>query len=63
LRFNLFWDCIQHKMIIPFSCWGITIQSHFQGSRCPRRTCLESRQPAHAWCLLEELTVTELIVW
>jgi hypothetical protein len=42
-------------------CLRITNLSHFQVSRCPRRTCLDSRQPARAWCLLEEQTVTEFI--
>jgi hypothetical protein len=57
------WDCMQHKVVIPFGHFGITNQSHLQGSRCPRRICLDSRQPAHTWCLLEELTFTELIWW
>ena len=57
LRPALFWDCTQRNMVIPFQCFGITSQSHLQGSRCPRRTCLDSRQPAHTGCLLEELTV------
>jgi len=51
LRSALFWDCTQHKMVIPFQCLGITNRSHPQGSRCPRRTCLDSRQPAHSSCL------------
>jgi hypothetical protein len=49
----VFWFCTQHIMVIPFWCFGITDRSHFQGSRCPRRTCLDSRKPAHTWCLLE----------
>jgi hypothetical protein len=56
-RHVLFWNCTQHKVVIPFWCFGVTSQSHFQGSRCSRRTCLDSRQPAHTVCLLEELIV------
>jgi len=61
LRPTLFWDCTQHKVVIPFWCFGITNWSHLQGSRCPTRTCLDSREPAHTGCLLEELTVNELM--
>jgi hypothetical protein len=63
LRPAVFWDCTQHKVVFLFLCFGITNHSHLQGWRCPSRTCLDSRQPAHAGCLLEELTVTELISW
>jgi len=63
LRPTPFLDCMQHKLVIAFWRLGITIRSHFQGSRCQRRTCLDSRQPAQTWCLLEKLTVTELIEW
>jgi hypothetical protein len=63
LRPTVFWDWMQHKVVIPFRCLGITIRFHLQWSKCQRRTCLDSRQPAHIWCLLEELTVTELIEW
>ena len=61
LRPAIIWYCAQHKVVILFQCFGITNQSHLQGSRWPSRTCLDSRQPAHTGCLLEELTVTELI--
>ena len=63
LRPAVFWDCTLHKVVIPFWCFGITNRSHLQGSRCPRRTCLDSRQPAHTWCFLGELTFPELIWW
>jgi hypothetical protein len=63
LRLAFFWDFTQHNVVIAFWNFWITNQSHLQGSRCPRRTCLGSRQPAHTGCLLEELTVTELIWW
>jgi hypothetical protein len=56
-------DCTQHKVVIPFWQFGITNQSHLQGSRCPRRICLDSRQPTHTWCLLGEWTFTELMWW
>ena len=61
LRPAIFWDCVQHKMLIPFQRFRITNRSHLQGSRCPSRTCLGSMQLAHTGCVLEELTVTELI--
>ena len=61
LRLAIFWDCTQHKVVIPFRRFGINSRSHLQGSRCLSTTCLDSRQPAHTGCLLEELTVTELI--
>ena len=61
LRPALFLDFMQHRVVIPFQHFGITSWSHLQGSSCPRRTCLDSRQPAHAWCLLGELTVAELM--
>ena len=61
LRPAVFWDCVQHKVVILFWHFGITNWSHLQRSRCPSRTCLDSRQPAHTGCLLEELTVIELI--
>jgi hypothetical protein len=62
LRPAIFWDCMQHKVVILFQHFGITNQSHLQGSVCLSRTCLDSRQPAHTGCLLEELTVTAYIV-
>jgi len=58
---SLFFDFTQHKMVITFQNFWITNRSHLQGSRCPRRTCLDSNHPAHTWCLLVELTVIELI--
>jgi len=61
LRPAFFVDCTQHRVVIPFPLFGITDRSHLQGSRCRRRTYLDSRQPAFTRCLLEELTVTELI--
>jgi hypothetical protein len=62
LRPALFWDCMQHRVVIPFQLFRITNWSHLQGSRCPRRTsCCDRRQPPHTGSLLEELTVTELI--
>ena len=61
LRPAIFWGCVQHKVLIPFQCFGITNQSRIQGSRCPSRTCLGSIQLAHTGYLLGELTVTELI--
>jgi hypothetical protein len=61
LRPALFMDCSQHTVVIPFRHFGINSQSHIQGSSCPRRICLDSRQPKHTWCLLGELTFTELI--
>jgi hypothetical protein len=42
LRPTVFWDCMQHKLVIPFRCLGITVRFHFQGSRCQKRTCLYS---------------------
>jgi len=63
LRPAVFWDCTQHRVVILFWHFRITNQSYLQGSRCPRRTCLGSRQSARMWCLLVELTVTELIWW
>jgi hypothetical protein len=60
LRPAVFLDCTQHKVVILFR-FGVMNRCHLQGSRCPSRTCLDSRQPAHTGCLLEELTVTELI--
>ena len=51
LRCALFWDCTQHRMVIPFGHFGITNWSPLQGSRYPRGTCLDSRQPAHNRCL------------
>jgi hypothetical protein len=63
LRPTPFLDCMQYKLVIPFRCLGITVRFHLQGSRCQRRTCLDSRQPARTWCLLKELTVNELIEW
>ena len=30
LRPALFLDCMQHKVVIPFRCFGITDQSHLQ---------------------------------
>jgi hypothetical protein len=63
LRPVLFWVCMQHKLVILSQHSRITNRSHFQGSRCPRRTCHDSRQPAHTWCLLEELIDTGLIRW
>jgi hypothetical protein len=59
----LFLDFKQPKVVIPFWNFGITNQSHLQGSRCPSRTWLDSRQPAHTWWLLVELIVIELIKW
>ena len=56
LRPAVFWECLQHKMVIPFQHFGITNRSCLQGSKCPSRTCLGSIQLAHTWCLLEELT-------
>jgi hypothetical protein len=53
LRPAPFWNCTQHKVVIPFQLFGITNRSHLRGSRCPRRTCLDSREPAHPGCLLE----------
>ena len=61
LRPVIFWDCAQHKVEIPFHRFRITNLSHLQVSRCPNRTCLGSIQPAHTGCVLEELTVTELM--
>ena len=52
LRPAIFWDCVQHKVVIPFHCIGITNQSYLQRSRCPSRTCLLSGQLAHTWCLM-----------
>ena len=63
MRPALFWDCTQRNVVIPFRCSGITNQSHLQGSSCPTRTCLDSRQPARTGCVLEQLTVTELVWW
>ena len=63
MRPALFWNCTQHKVVIPFQLFGITNRSHLRGSSCPRRTCLVRRQPAHTGCLLEELTVSEFILW
>jgi hypothetical protein len=40
LRPGLFWDFTQHKVVIPFWCFRITSWSHFQGSRCRKRTGL-----------------------
>jgi len=60
LRPAHFWDCTQHRVVIPFQLFGITNQCHLQGSRCPSRTCLDSTQPAHTGCLLEELTKNQL---
>ena len=57
----VFWNCAQHEVVIPFHCFRITNRSHLQGSRCPSRTCLGSIQLAHTGCLLEDLTVTELL--
>ena len=61
LRPTILWNCVQHEMLIPFQRFRITNLSHLQGSRCPSRTCLDSIQLAHTGCVLEELTVTELI--
>jgi hypothetical protein len=61
LRPAVLWDCMKHKLVIPFWCFGINNRSHLQGSRCPRRTCLDSRQPAYIGCLLEDLNFTELV--
>jgi len=47
LRPALLWDFTQHKVVIPLRSFGISNRSHLQGSRCPRSTCLDSRQPAH----------------
>jgi hypothetical protein len=49
LKLNLYFgqDCTQHRVVIPFQLFGITNWSHLQGSRCPRRTYLDSREPAH----------------
>jgi len=63
LRPAVFWDCTRHRVVIPFWCFGITNQSHLRGSRCPTRTCLDSRQPARTGCVLEQLTVNELVWW
>jgi hypothetical protein len=63
MRHAVFWDCTQHKVVIPFWYFGLTSRYHLQGSRCPRRTCLGTRLPSHTWCLLEELTVTEFMCW
>jgi hypothetical protein len=63
LRPALFCDFSQYRVVIPFRNFWITNQSHIQESRCPRRICLDSRQPAHTWCLLGELTFTELVWW
>jgi hypothetical protein len=57
------WNCTQHEVIITFRCFGTTSQSNLEGLRCPRRTCFDSRQPAHTGCLLGGLTVTEFIYW
>ena len=37
LRPALFWDCTKHKVVMPFQCFGLTIRSHLQGSRCPEK--------------------------
>jgi hypothetical protein len=60
LRPAHFWDFTQYKLI-PFWHFGITSRSHLKVSRCRRRTCLQSRQPARSRCRLEELIVTVLI--
>jgi len=52
LRPALFRDCTQHKVVILLHCVAITNRSRCQGSRCPTRTCLDSRQPAHTGWLL-----------
>jgi hypothetical protein len=61
LRPAIFWDCTKHKVVILFQRFGITNRSHLQGSSCPSTTCLDSTQPALTGCLLEQLTVIELI--
>jgi len=63
LRPALAWDCTRHRVVIAFGHFGITNQSYLQRSRCPRRICLDSRQPAHTGCLIGELTFTELRWW
>jgi len=62
LRPAVFWDRAQHKVVIVFQRFWITNQSHHQGSSCPSRTCLDSRQPAYTGCLLEQLTYRADIV-
>jgi len=62
LRPATFWDCVQHKVIIPFQRFGITNRSLLQGSRCASRTCIGSIQLAHTGHLLEELTFWACIV-
>jgi hypothetical protein len=57
LRPGHFRYCVQHTVVIPFQILWVANQPHLDGSRCPR-TCLDSRQPAHTGCLIEELTVT-----
>jgi len=52
LRPPVFCGFTQHKFLNPFWYWGTINRSHLQGSRCPRRTCLGCRWPAHAGCLL-----------
>jgi len=42
LRPTVFWNCMQHKLVIPFRCLGITVRFHLQGSRCQKRKCLYS---------------------
>jgi len=42
LRPTPFLDCMQHKLVIPFRCLGITVRFHLQGSRCQKRKCLYS---------------------
>jgi hypothetical protein len=44
LRPAVFWDCTQYRVVIAFRYFWITNQSHLQGSRCPTRTCLDSRR-------------------
>jgi hypothetical protein len=36
LRFVLFWDFIQSRMVIPYRCSGTINRSHLQGSSSPR---------------------------
>ena len=33
MRSALFWDVMQHMMVIPYRRFGTTYQSHLQGSR------------------------------
>jgi hypothetical protein len=61
-RLVLFLDCTQHKVVIPFWCFGITNWSHFLDSRWPKRTRLDSRQIAHTDYLQQKAPLNGLTV-